>query len=81
MIDPTHGAMAEKTIIAVGEMRMGAMADVDVKLNLFLFTMLCEDIEGQHLRRLPGHDRRQEHPRRHQVHRIGLVDRSLPLGA
>jgi S-(hydroxymethyl)glutathione dehydrogenase / alcohol dehydrogenase len=53
--------MADKTIIAVGEMRgemieeamtltaktgtcvvtgMGAMTDVDVKLNLFLFTML-----------------------------------------
>ena len=60
VLELTHGFMAEKTIIAVGEMRgeyieealiltaktgtcvvtgMGAMADVDVKLNLFLLTI------------------------------------------
>ncbi len=60
VLELTHGFMAEKTIIAVDEMRgeyieealiltaktgtcvvtgMGAMADVDVKLNLFLFTI------------------------------------------
>jgi S-(hydroxymethyl)glutathione dehydrogenase/alcohol dehydrogenase len=61
VIDLTHGVMADKTIIAVGDMKgeyieealtlttktgtcevtgMGSMMDVDVKLNLFLFTML-----------------------------------------
>src|SRR6478735_4300161 len=67
VIDLTYGVMAEKTIIAVGEMRgeyieealtltaktgtcvvtgMGAMTDVDVKLNLFLFTMLQKTLKG-----------------------------------
>jgi len=67
MIDVTHGLMADKTIIAVGEMRgeyieeamiltaktgtcvvtgMGSMMDVDVKLNLFLFTMLQKTLKG-----------------------------------
>jgi Zn-dependent alcohol dehydrogenase len=67
IIDLTHGFMAEKTIIAVGDMRgeyieealtltaktgtcvvtgMGAMTDVDVKLNLFLFTMLQKTLKG-----------------------------------
>ena len=67
IIDLTHGMMAEKTIIAVGEMRgeyieeamtltaktgtcvvtgMGSMLDVDVKLNLFLFTMLQKTWKG-----------------------------------
>ena len=67
IIDLTHGVMAEKTIITVGEMRgeyieeamtltaktgtcvvtgMGAMTDVDVKLNLFLFTMLQKTLKG-----------------------------------
>lgn len=67
LINLTHGVMAEKTIIAVGEMRgeyveeamiltaktgtcvvtgMGAMTDVDVKLNLFLFTMLQKTLKG-----------------------------------
>ena len=87
------------------------MIDVDVKLNLFLFTMLQKTLKGnifgggsshvetpklvglyksgllkidemvtntysldRHQRRLSGHARRQEHPRRHQVHRGGLVD-------
>ncbi|WP_421841722.1 NDMA-dependent alcohol dehydrogenase [Mycobacterium sp.] len=67
IMDLTHGVMAEKTIIAVGEMRgeyieeamiltaktgtcvvtgMGAMTDVDVKLNLFLFAMLQKTLKG-----------------------------------
>jgi S-(hydroxymethyl)glutathione dehydrogenase/alcohol dehydrogenase len=67
IINLTHGVMAEKTIIAVGDMRgefveeamtltaktgtcvvtgMGAMTDVDVKLNLFLFTMLQKTLKG-----------------------------------
>lgn len=67
VLELTHGFMAEKTIIAVGEMRgeyieeamtltaktgtcvvtgMGAMTDVDVKLNLFLFTMLQKTLKG-----------------------------------
>ena len=133
IIDLTYGVMADKTIIAVGEMKgeyieealtlttktgtcvvtgMGSMMDVDVKLNLFLFTMLQKTLKGnifgggssrrdaearrplqvrpaenrrdghhdvfvgEHQRRLPGHAGRQEHPRRHQVHRSGLVSRS-----
>jgi len=67
MIDVTHGLMADKTIITVGEMRgeyveeamtltaktgtcvvtgMGSLMDVDVKLNLFLFTMLQKTLKG-----------------------------------
>jgi Zn-dependent alcohol dehydrogenase len=67
MIDVTHGLMADKTIIAVGEMKgeyleeamiltaktgtcvvtgMGSMMDADVKLNLFLFTMLQKTLKG-----------------------------------
>ena len=67
VIDLTYGVMADKTIIAVGEMRgeyieealtlttktgtcvvtgMGSMMDVDVKLNLFLFTMLQKTLKG-----------------------------------
>lgn len=67
LIELTEGVMAEKTIIAVGEMKgdyieeamtltaktgtcvltgMGAMTDVDVKLNLFLFTMLQKTLKG-----------------------------------
>ncbi len=67
VINLTEGFMAEKTIIAVGDMRgeyveqaltltaktgtcvvtgMGAMTDVDVKLNLFLFTMLQKTLKG-----------------------------------
>jgi S-(hydroxymethyl)glutathione dehydrogenase/alcohol dehydrogenase len=67
IINLTEGVMAQKTIIAVGEMRgeyveeamiltaktgtvvvtgMGAMTDVDVKLNLFLFTMLQKTLKG-----------------------------------
>ena len=67
MIDLTYGLMADKVIVAVGEMRgemveeamiltaktgtcvltgMGSMLDVDVKLNLFLFTMLQKTLKG-----------------------------------
>lgn len=67
VVELTHGFMAEKTIIAVGEMRgeyieeamtltaktgtcvvtgMGSMFDADVKLNLFLFTMLQKTLKG-----------------------------------
>src|SRR6201987_2272238 len=67
VINLTAGFMAEKTIIAVGDMHgeyieqamtltaktgtcvvtgMGAMTDVDVKLNLFLFTMLQKTLKG-----------------------------------
>lgn len=67
VMDLTWGIMAQKTIIAVGEIRgemieeamtltaktgtcvvtgMGAMTDVDVKLNLFLFTMLQKTLKG-----------------------------------
>ena len=67
MIDLTYGLMADKVIIAVGEMKgeyieealiltaktgtcvvtgMGSMMDADVKLNLFLFTMLQKTLKG-----------------------------------
>ena len=67
VIDATHGLMADKVIIAVGEIKgehieeamiltakagtcvvtgMGSMMDVDVKLNLFLFTMLQKTLKG-----------------------------------
>jgi S-(hydroxymethyl)glutathione dehydrogenase / alcohol dehydrogenase len=67
ILELTEGIMAQKTIIAVGEMHgeyveesmiltaktgtvvvtgMGAMTDVDVKLNLFLFTMLQKTLKG-----------------------------------
>lgn len=67
MIETTWGLMADKVIIAVGEMKgeyieeamiltaktgtcvvtgMGSMMDADVKLNLFLFTMLQKTLKG-----------------------------------
>ena len=67
VLNLTEGVMADKTIIAVGEIKgdhveqaltltaktgtcvvtgMGAMTDVDVKLNLFLFTMLQKTLKG-----------------------------------
>ena len=67
VMEETWGLMADKTIIAVGEMRgeyieeamiltaktgtcvvtgMGSMVDADVKLNLFLFTMLQKTLKG-----------------------------------
>jgi alcohol dehydrogenase/S-(hydroxymethyl)glutathione dehydrogenase/alcohol dehydrogenase len=67
VMELTHGIMAQKTIIAVGEIRgemieeamtltaktgtcvvtgMGSMFDADVKLNLFLFTMLQKTLKG-----------------------------------
>jgi alcohol dehydrogenase/S-(hydroxymethyl)glutathione dehydrogenase/alcohol dehydrogenase len=67
VMELTHGIMAQKTIIAVGEIRgemieeamtltaktgtcvvtgMGSMFEMDVKLNLFLFTMLQKTLKG-----------------------------------
>ncbi|WP_197383273.1 NDMA-dependent alcohol dehydrogenase [Mycolicibacterium mengxianglii] len=67
IMELTYGIMAQKTIIAVGEIRgemieeamtltaktgtcvvtgMGSMFDADVKLNLFLFTMLQKTLKG-----------------------------------
>lgn len=67
VMEETWGLMADKTIIAVGEMKgeyleeamiltaktgtcvvtgMGNMVDADVKLNLFLFTMLQKTLKG-----------------------------------
>ena len=67
IIDLTYGVMADKVIMAVGNMKgeyieealtlttktgtcvvtgMGSMMDVDVKLNLFLFTMLQKTLKG-----------------------------------
>lgn len=67
VMDETWGLMADKVIIAVGDMKgeyieealiltaktgtcvvtgMGSMVDADVKLNLFLFTMLQKTLKG-----------------------------------
>ncbi|AEF34149.1 MULTISPECIES: NDMA-dependent alcohol dehydrogenase [Mycobacteriaceae] len=67
VMEETWGLMADKVIIAVGDMKgeyieealtltaktgtcvvtgMGSMADADVKLNLFLFTMLQKTLKG-----------------------------------
>ncbi|OBG32238.1 NDMA-dependent alcohol dehydrogenase [Mycolicibacter heraklionensis] len=67
VMEETWGLMADKVIIAVGDMKgeyieealiltaktgtcvvtgMGAMVDADVKLNLFLFTMLQKTLKG-----------------------------------
>lgn len=67
VMEETWGLMADKVIIAVGDMKgeyieealtltaktgtcvvtgMGAMVDFDVKLNLFLFTMLQKTLKG-----------------------------------
>lgn len=67
IMELTYGIMAQKTIIAVGEIRgemieeamtltaktgtcvvtgMGSIMDTDVKLNLFLFTMLQKTLKG-----------------------------------
>jgi alcohol dehydrogenase/S-(hydroxymethyl)glutathione dehydrogenase/alcohol dehydrogenase len=67
IIEVTHGRMAQKTIITVGEMKgeyveeamiltakagrcvvtaMGHLTDMDVKLNLFLMSMLQKDLQG-----------------------------------
>ena len=92
MIDVTHGLMADKTIIAVGEMRgemieeamtltaktgtcvvtgMGAMADVDVKLNLFLFTMLQKTLKGNIF---GGGSSHVETPRLVGLYKAGLLE-------
>lgn len=67
VMEETWGLMADKVILAVGEMKgeyieeamiltaktgtcvvtgMGSMVDADVKLNLFLFTMLQKTLKG-----------------------------------
>jgi Zn-dependent alcohol dehydrogenase len=67
VMEETWGLMADKVIIAVGDMKgeyieealtltaktgtcvvtgMGSMVDADVKLNLFLFTMLQKTLKG-----------------------------------
>jgi len=87
----SDGVMAEKTIIAVGEIKgghieealtltaktgtcvvtgMGAMSDVDVKLNLFLFTMLQKTLKGNIF---GGGNTRVETPRLVGLYRSGLL--------
>ncbi len=91
LIDLTYGLMADKTIIAVGEMRgeyleeamtltaktgtcvvtgMGAMTDVDVKLNLFLFTMLQKTLKGNIF---GGGNSHVETPKLAALYRSGLL--------
>ena len=92
MIDVTHGLMADKTIIAVGEMKgeyveeamiltaktgtcvvtgMGSMMDVDVKLNLFLFTMLQKTLKGNIF---GGGSSHVETPRLTALYKSGLLN-------
>jgi S-(hydroxymethyl)glutathione dehydrogenase / alcohol dehydrogenase len=91
VINLTQGFMAEKTIIAVGDMRgeyieeamtltaktgtavvtgMGAMLDVDVKLNLFLFTMLQKTLKGNIF---GGSSSHVETPRLVGLYKAGLL--------
>jgi Zn-dependent alcohol dehydrogenase len=90
MIDLTYGLMADKVIIAVGEMRgemveeamtltaktgtcvvtgIGAMTDVDVKLNLFSFTMLQKTLKGN----IFGGNSHVETPRLVGLYKSGLL--------
>jgi len=92
VIDVTHGLMADKVIIAVGEMKgeyieealiltaktgtcvvtgMGAMTDVDVKLNLFLFTMLQKTLKGNIF---GGGSSHIETPRLAALYKSGLLN-------
>ncbi|MBU8810652.1 NDMA-dependent alcohol dehydrogenase [Mycolicibacterium goodii] len=92
VIDVTHGLMADKVIIAVGEMKgeyieealiltaktgtcvvtgMGAMTDVDVKLNLFLFTMLQKTLKGNIF---GGGSSHIETPRLAALYKAGLLN-------
>ena len=92
MIDVTHGLMADKVIIAVGEMKgeyieeamvltaktgtcvvtgMGSMMDVDVKLNLFLFTMLQKTLKGNIF---GGGSSHIETPRLTALYKSGLLN-------
>ena len=91
ILELTYGIMAQKTIIAVGEIRgemieealtltaktgtcvvtgMGAMTDVDVKLNLFLFTMLQKTLKGNIF---GGGSSHIETPRLVGLYRAGLL--------
>lgn len=92
MIDLTWGLMADKIIIAVGEMKgeyieeamiltaktgtcvvtgMGSMMDADVKLNLFLFTMLQKTLKGNIF---GGGSSHIETPRLAALYKSGLLN-------
>ena len=92
MIDLTWGLMADKVIIAVGEMKgeyieeamiltaktgtcvvtgMGSMMDADVKLNLFLFTMLQKTLKGNIF---GGGSSHIETPRLAALYKSGLLN-------
>ncbi|BBY55660.1 NDMA-dependent alcohol dehydrogenase [Mycobacterium koreense] len=91
VMELTWGIMAQKTIIAVGEMRgemleeamiltaktgtcvvtgMGSMVDADVKLNLFLFTMLQKTLKGNIF---GGGNSHVETPRLAALYKSGLL--------
>ncbi|MDV3130400.1 NDMA-dependent alcohol dehydrogenase [Mycobacterium sp. 21AC1] len=92
IIDVTYGLMADKVIIAVGEMKgeyieeamiltaktgtcvvtgMGSMMDADVKLNLFLFTMLQKTLKGNIF---GGGSSHIETPRLTALYKSGLLN-------
>lgn len=92
VIDVTHGLMADKVIIAVGEMKgeyveealiltaktgtcvvtgMGSMMDADVKMNLFLFTMLQKTLKGNIF---GGGSSHVETPRLTALYKSGLLN-------
>ncbi|QNJ93692.1 NDMA-dependent alcohol dehydrogenase [Mycolicibacterium fluoranthenivorans] len=92
VIDTTYGLMADKVIIAVGEMKgeyieeamiltaktgtcvvtgMGSMLDADVKLNLFLFTMLQKTLKGNIF---GGGSSHVETPRLTALYKSGLLN-------
>jgi S-(hydroxymethyl)glutathione dehydrogenase/alcohol dehydrogenase len=92
VIDTTYGLMADKVIIAVGEMKgeyieeamiltaktgtcvvtgMGSMLDADVKLNLFLFTMLQKTLKGNIF---GGGSSHVETPRLVALYKSGLLN-------
>ncbi|CAN5253050.1 NDMA-dependent alcohol dehydrogenase [soil metagenome] len=91
IMDLTYGIMAQKTIIAVGEIKgemieeamtltaksgtcvvtgMGSIYDVDVKLNLFLFTMLQKTLKGNIF---GGGNSHTETPRLVGLYKSGLL--------
>lgn len=92
VIDVTYGLMADKVIIAVGDMKgeyieealiltaktgtcvvtgMGSMMDADVKLNLFLFTMLQKTLKGNIF---GGGSSHVETPRLTALYKSGLLN-------
>ncbi|MGW0160429.1 NDMA-dependent alcohol dehydrogenase [Mycobacterium sp. NPDC003323] len=92
VIDVTHGLMADKVIVAVGDMKgeyieeamiltaktgtcvvtgMGSMMDADVKLNLFLFTMLQKTLKGNIF---GGGSSHVETPRLAALYKSGLLN-------